>query len=296
MVEDSISALRSIQNKKNKREYEIYRGLTGVPENATILGLKEGDKIEMPLSAFTPSETWATEMAEFTEEGEGVMIKVVPGAQTTASTSKYDPKADGYWANAFEVVTAGEFEVVSIEDPENEPKIITMRQTAVFDTENSTYENILKPEDRQDVSSVEKEESARLSGNMANNKKIGTVTEKPVENFENEEFVYSESGLPSNYGYYDDGKAVARRSMPVFEIDGKKIAFGPKKVGRIEPKPASNDVEILPVNPYVVSGKSETSEEGQEAALLWFSATAGQVTVPNGTAFTVDFTYTYAAA
>jgi hypothetical protein len=142
MVEDTISALRSIQSEKNKRDYGIFRGLTGVPEGAQILGVKEGDRIQMPLSAFTPSETWATEMAEFTDEGEGVMLKVVPGAQTTASSSDYNPDEEGYWANAFEVVTAGEFEIISVEDPENEAKIITMRQIAVFDIDKSTYENI----------------------------------------------------------------------------------------------------------------------------------------------------------
>lgn len=158
-VEQAVIALLSIEKDDNVKDYDAYRGLSGVNENASILKAKVGDEIEMPLSAFTPSKNWASEMAEFNDEGEGVLIHLLPGAHSTAADEKVDKDSDEYWANAFEVVSSGRFEVVKVDSPDNEPTVVTLRQTAVFDPKTSQF----------------KAPSRKLSGSMSSGEKKEAV-------------------------------------------------------------------------------------------------------------------------
>lgn len=138
-IDYAVAALRTLNSTDNAKPYEIFRGLTGVPDDASILNLKKGETIELPLSAFTPSENWAYEMGEFTEDGQGVILRVLPGAHSTPTDDEYVENPSKKFDNYFEVVTAGKFEVVDFDDREGEQTVITLRQTDTFDPITSSY-------------------------------------------------------------------------------------------------------------------------------------------------------------
>jgi hypothetical protein len=264
-IEYAVAALKTIASPENAKPYEIFRGLTGVPENAPILKVKKGEQIELPLSAFTPSEDWAYEMGEFTYDGQGVILKVLPGAGSTPSNDDYVEEPENF-DNYFEVVTAGRFEVVEFDDVEGEQTVITLRQTDVFDPITSNYYPVKKQE----------KSGTKIAGSISSGEKTGTVTKAPVKVMESKEFLNKDSGLPSAVNSFRADSTQAKRSMPVFSIGDKNIAFGTKNLGNEKAGFEDDSVEILPVNPYEISGKSSDSEEGQKAALLWFEATVGQ--------------------
>jgi hypothetical protein len=64
------------------------------------------------------------------------------------------------------------------------------------------------------------------------------------------------------------GLGMANRKTEVFEIDGKKIAFG------VENDYDDDSIEVIPINPYVISGYSASSEEGRQIADDWIIARA----------------------
>ena len=145
-IDYAVAALRTLNSVDNAKPYEIFRGLTGVPDEASILNLKKGETIELPLSAFTPSEDWAYEMGEFTEDGQGVILKVLPGAHSTPTNDEYVENPTKKFDNYFEVVTAGKFEVVEFDDRQGEQTVITLRQTETFDPVKSSYFPVETPD------------------------------------------------------------------------------------------------------------------------------------------------------
>jgi len=147
-IEYAIAALRTLNLPENSKPYEIFRGLTGVPDDASILNLKKGDTFELPLSAFTASEDWAYEMGEFTENGQGVILKVLPGAHSTPTNAEYIQNPTETFDNYFEVVTAGRFELIEIDDVEGEQTVITLRQTDTFDPLTSKYSPVKRPKQK----------------------------------------------------------------------------------------------------------------------------------------------------
>lgn len=71
-----------------------------------------------------------------------------------------------------------------------------------------------------------------------------------------------------------------RYEMEIHEIGGKRVAFGVPDEQSWESD--ISDVEILPINPFVISGLSETSEEGRDIALKWALAGAGLAETEGG--------------
>jgi hypothetical protein len=204
-------------------------------------------------------------MGEFTEDGQGVILKVLPGARSTPSNDEYIENPQKRFDNYFEVVTAGRFEVVEFDDVDGEQPVITLRQTDVFDPVTSTY---------YPVGNSQKKNRG-ISGSISSGEKTGTVTKAPVKVMETDEFALKDSGLPSVFDSYR-AESNAKRSMPVYTVGDKNIAFGTKNLGNVDAGFDDDSVEILPVNPYEISGKPSDSEDGQKAALLWFEATVGQ--------------------
>lgn len=264
-IENTVAALRTIVSSENAKPYEIFRGLTGVPDEASILRVKKGETIELPLSAFTPSEDWAYEMGEFTEDGQGVIIKVLPGARSTPAEDEYVENPTKRFDNYFEVVTAGRFEVVEVDDKEDEQTVITLKQTEVFDPITSQYFPV-KDENKP---------GKKIAGSISSGNKIGTTTKYPVATLTSSEINTADTKIVG--GDYSRSKDIkATRSMPVYSIGDEKIAFGTRSLGVTTPEYSDKDVKIVPLNPYEISGKAKDSKEGHEAALLWFYATIKQ--------------------
>jgi hypothetical protein len=64
-----------------------------------------------------------------------------------------------------------------------------------------------------------------------------------------------------------------RDQIEVYEIGGKRVAFGVPNEQSWESD--ISDVEVLPINPFVISGLDETSDEGRELAIKWTLAGIG---------------------
>lgn len=104
---------------------------------------------------------------------------------------------------------------------------------------------------------------------------LAALTE-PIETLQSTEFPrlspknVDEGGIP-------DLKSKIKQaiSFPVYEIYGKKIAFGNPDLGRFAPEFVNPDVEFIPVNPYKITELDKTSPEGQKYAQLMFDAHQG---------------------
>jgi hypothetical protein len=83
---------------------------------------------------------------------------------------------------------------------------------------------------------------------------------------------------PSTWGTpRSDTEATQTLSFPVYDIGGEKIAFGNSDLGRFSPEFNAQDVQIIPVDPYRISGLDKTSADGQHYAELMFDAHQGLV-------------------
>jgi hypothetical protein len=83
---------------------------------------------------------------------------------------------------------------------------------------------------------------------------------------------------PSTWGTpRSDTEVKQTLSFPVYEIGGEKIAFGNPGLGRFNPEFNAQDVQIIPVDPYRISGLHKTSAGGQHYAKLMFDAHQGLV-------------------
>ena len=83
---------------------------------------------------------------------------------------------------------------------------------------------------------------------------------------------------PSTWGTpRSDTEVKQTLSFPVYEIGGEKIAFGNPGLGRFNPEFNAQDVQIIPVDPYRISGLDKTSAGGQHYAELMFDAHQGLV-------------------
>lgn len=88
---------------------------------------------------------------------------------------------------------------------------------------------------------------------------IGKVSKNPVTTISGKRRV-------NEYGQLEERTT----SIKVYDVGGKKLAFGNDQIDDPE-------VEILPVNPYAISGLDEKSDDGRDYAVLWFDATIGQM-------------------
>lgn len=110
----------------------------------------------------------------------------------------------------------------------------------------------------------------RASGlSSGSQKKIGTVTDGPVEKVT----VKRQEGSIDSPTSYRPWMGV-EVDADVHQIGDEKVYFGSDKID-------DESIKVLPINPYEISGFSSDSEEGQKAALLWFSATVGSMSEPN---------------
>jgi hypothetical protein len=75
-----------------------------------------------------------------------------------------------------------------------------------------------------------------------------------------------ETKNPIDAGQMYDGGALLKTTS--YEIDGKKVTFGNPK----DFEGQEIDAEIIPLNPFEISGLSRDSEEGQKAAIDWYFA------------------------
>ena len=106
---------------------------------------------------------------------------------------------------------------------------------------------------------------------------LKTILE-PVETLQSTEFpilnprTWEDWGLPKL-----DSEVKQTLSFPVYEIGGRKIAFGNPGLGRFNPEFNAQDVQIIPVDPYKISGLDKTSAGGQHYAELMFDAHQGLV-------------------
>ena len=105
---------------------------------------------------------------------------------------------------------------------------------------------------------------------------FGTVSKEPIDVIQSTEF----PRLSSKYvdeGGIPDPTAETRQAMsfPVYEIGGKKIAFGNPDLGRFTPEFNTQDVQFVPIDPYQITGLPKTSVEGQNFATTMFDAHQG---------------------
>lgn len=106
--------------------------------------------------------------------------------------------------------------------------------------------------------------------------RIGTVSRMPIETLTSDEF-------PELSVWYRDQGGIPDASadntqtytLPVYDIDGKKVSFGPKSLGRFDPTFSDSDVEVIPFNPYAITGLDAKSQQGEAFGKLFFEAVHG---------------------
>jgi hypothetical protein len=114
--------------------------------------------------------------------------------------------------------------------------------------------------------------------------RIGTVSRGPVETLSSEAFPQLSVWLKTEGGVPDPSMDYMQTyQLPVYNVNGKKIAFGTKGVGRFEPEFKAADVEIMPFNPYTISGHGAESQIGQQYGELFFDAIQGSAIETNFT-------------
>jgi hypothetical protein len=105
---------------------------------------------------------------------------------------------------------------------------------------------------------------------------IGTVSKKPIEFFQSEDFRPLNSITPYDGGVPDlFSENFDAYKLPVWEINGQKIAFGSDTLGRFDPAFAKSDVQLVPANPYKITAFPKTSDKGRQFAELYFDALDG---------------------
>jgi hypothetical protein len=106
---------------------------------------------------------------------------------------------------------------------------------------------------------------------------FGTVSKGPVRQMQSVEFGEYKEWFKDSGGMPDENSQTKEvYSFPVYETNGKKISFGTENIGRFKPQFTDNDVELIPINPFVISGLDKSSAEGEKFATLFFDATQGQ--------------------
>lgn len=65
-------------------------------------------------------------------------------------------------------------------------------------------------------------------------------------------------------------------SFPVYTVGSQKLIFGSTQLGN-QIFEFDDDVEVVPLNPYVISNTSAATEEGRQTAMTWWYATIGAV-------------------
>jgi hypothetical protein len=112
---------------------------------------------------------------------------------------------------------------------------------------------------------------------------FGTVSKEPIDVIQSTEFPLLDGfeanyRSPSTWGTPRSNTDIKQTlSFPVYEIGGEKIAFGNPGLGRFNPEFNAQDVQIIPVDPYRISGLDKTSADGQRYAELMFDANQGLV-------------------
>jgi hypothetical protein len=105
---------------------------------------------------------------------------------------------------------------------------------------------------------------------------FGTVSKEPIDVIQSENFRPLTSADPYDGGIPDlTSEHFDAYKLPVWEIGGKKIAFGTEGLGRFDPTFPKNDVQIIPANPYDISALPKTSVEGRQFGELYFDALDG---------------------
>jgi DNA polymerase III epsilon subunit-like protein len=103
-------------------------------------------------------------------------------------------------------------------------------------------------------------EARKVAGLSSGNiKRVGKVSSSPASTVSGKRRVYESRRLKER-----------DTLVPVYDVDGKKIAFGVDSVD-------DREVETLPINPFRITNTSPESKEGREYAALWFDATVGQM-------------------
>ena len=106
---------------------------------------------------------------------------------------------------------------------------------------------------------------------------FGTVSRGPIKQMQSVEFGEYQEWFPNSGGMPDENSQTREAySFPVYETNGKKISFGTENIGRFKPQFTDDDVELIPINPFVISGLDKSSAEGERFATLFFDATQGQ--------------------
>jgi hypothetical protein len=65
-------------------------------------------------------------------------------------------------------------------------------------------------------------------------------------------------------------------TFPIYTVGSKKLVFGSAQLGN-QTFEIEGDVEVLPLNPFTISGLSSDSEEGRDIAMTWWDATIGAI-------------------
>jgi len=123
---------------------------------------------------------------------------------------------------------------------------------------------------------LERESAERTAAHLATfTTPIDTITSTEFPLLDGFEANYRS---PSTWGTpRSDTEVKQTLSFPVYEIGGEKIAFGNPDLGRFSPEFNAQDVQIIPVDPYRISGLDKTSAGGQRYAKLMFDAHQGLV-------------------
>jgi hypothetical protein len=119
--------------------------------------------------------------------------------------------------------------------------------------------------------------AGRLSGSISSGQsvKTGKVSRNPGDVVRSRPYSQIDRITPEKLGEPVDGiKSID--SFPVYTVGSKKLAFGSVQLGN-QTFEFDKDVEIVPLNPYLISNSSPDSDEGRNNAMTWWNATIGAI-------------------
>lgn len=157
-IEQTVAMLEDIEDSQ-PTTYDIYRGLSGIPEGSDIQSLSVGDELSLPFTAFAADFDTARNFAGSDSPEEAVYFVLEAGAHAYAANVNegYDHYVEDIDGETREVpvehIVAGDFVVSDVSRSEDGSLIVTIKQThtrtgrgrsAVIETDVSAEDNFTR--------------------------------------------------------------------------------------------------------------------------------------------------------
>lgn len=133
-IEQTVAMLEDIEDSQ-PTTYDIYRGLSGIPEGSDIQSLSVGDEISLPFTAFAADFDTARNFAGADSPKEAVYFVLEAGAHAYAANVNegYDHYVKDINGETREVpvehIVAGDFVISDVSRSKDGSLIVTMKQT-----------------------------------------------------------------------------------------------------------------------------------------------------------------------